>query len=194
MSGLVAAGAVVPITMDSLSHMVLGASPAAAHTASLPAGLAVLPLGAMDWSWLLNLLTVPFGVAVFAVVWMASHAINVLILLSPWGAVDAALKSARMALLGLLTVTAAVNPWIGALLSLGVILVAWLVAGWSFRLTVFGTVFSWEFFTGKSGRFAPSATGGKAMFSGGAFPSVPVRTYGKLVQREDGALEFAYRP
>jgi hypothetical protein len=197
-SGLVAAGAVVPITMDSLSHMVLGASPAGAHTAALPAGLAMLPVGAMDWSWLLNILTVPFGVAVFAVVWMASHAINVLILLSPWGAVDAALKGARTALLGLLTVAAAVNPWTGALLSLGVILVAWLVAGWSFRLTVFGTVFSWEFFTGKSGRFAPREAGGNAMFSGGVLPGVPVRTYGKLERRaggaEDGALEFTYRP
>jgi hypothetical protein len=198
-SGLVAAGAVVPITMDSLSHLVLGAQPAAEHVAALPPGLAMLPVGAMDWSWLLNILTVPFGVAVFAVVWMASHAINVLILLSPWGAVDAALKSARTALLGLLTVAAAVNPWVGALLSLIVILVAWLVAGWAFRLTVFGTVFSWEFLTGRSGRFQPAETGGNAMFSGGALPGVPVRTYGKLARRagggtEAGALEFTYRP
>ena len=39
-------------------------------------------------------------IAIFAIVWMASHAINVLILLSPWGAIDAALKSARTARLG----------------------------------------------------------------------------------------------
>jgi hypothetical protein len=193
-SGLVAAGAVVPITMDSLSHLVLAAQPAGDHLAALPAGLAMLPVGAADWSWLLNILTVPFGVAVFAVVWMASHAINVLILLSPWGAVDAALKSARTALLGLLTVTASVSPGTGALLSLVVILVAWLVAGWSFRLTVFGTVFSWEFLTGKSGRFRPAETGGNAMFAGGALAGVPVRTYGRLARREDGALLFTYRP
>jgi hypothetical protein len=133
-------------------------------------------------------------VAVFAVVWMASHAINVLILLSPWGAVDAALKSARTALLGLLTFTASVSPWTGALLSLVVILVAWLVSDWAFRLTVFGTVFSWEFFTGKSGRFTPAETGGNALFSRGELPVVPVRTYGRLARRDDGALLFTYRP
>ena len=119
LSGLVAAGAVVPITMNSLSHLVIG-GPTGAQ-AAWPAGLAVLPVGAMDWSWLLNVLTVPLGVAVFAVVWMASHAITVLILLSPWGAVDAALKSARTALLGLLTVTATISPGLGALLSLAIV-------------------------------------------------------------------------
>lgn len=193
-SGAVAAGAVVPITMNSLSHMVLGAQPAAEHIAGLPSGLAMVPLASADWSWLLNILTVPFGLAVFGVVWMASHAINVLILLSPWGAVDAALKSARTAVLGLLAVTASVSPWTGALLSLVVILFAWLVAGWSFRLTVFGTLFSWEFFTGKSGRFTPAETGGNAMFSSGALPGVPVRTYGQLARQADGSLQFTYRP
>ncbi|MEI6862280.1 MAG: hypothetical protein WCL04_08515, partial [Verrucomicrobiota bacterium] len=186
LSGLVAAGAVVPITMDSLSHLVLGGQ-AGAHPA-WPARLAMLPVGAMDWSWLLNVLTVPLGVAVFAVVWMASHAINVLILLSPWGVVDATLKSARTALLGLLAVTAGVSPGLGALLSLAIILLAWLVSGWAFRLTVFGTVFSWDFFTGGSRRFVPAA-GRNPMFSGGALPGLPVRTFGRLTRRADGALE-----
>src|SRR5690606_8938977 len=96
-------------------------------------GVATLHLAAIDWSWLLNILTVPFGIAVFAVVWMASHAINALILLSPWGAIDAALKAARTALLGVLTATAAIDPWVGAILSLVVIVIAYFVAGWSFR-------------------------------------------------------------
>jgi hypothetical protein len=182
--------------MGSLSHVLLGdagGATTAAHAAAWPAGLAVLPVAAMDWSWLLNVLTIPFGVAVFAVVWMASHAITVLILLSPWGAVDVALKSARTALLGLLAVTASINPWYGALLSLVIILVAWLVSGWAFRLTVFGTIFSWDFFTGRKHRFVPAADR-NAMFTGGALPGVPVRTYGQLVRRADGALEFTYRP
>ena len=84
-------------------------------------GLAFIHLGAIDLSWLLNILTVPFGVAIFLLVWMASHAINVLILLRPWGAIDAVLKGARTALLGLITVSATLNPWISAALSLVVI-------------------------------------------------------------------------
>ena len=192
-TGLVAAGAVVPFTMDALSKMVLGGKTAAAGAALAPGGLAMIPFGAIDFSWLLNVLTIPFGVAMFAVVWMASHAINVLILLSPWGAIDAALKGARTALLGLLTLSATINPWVGAVLSLVVILVAWLVAGWAFRLTVFGSVFCWDFFTVRRARFAPKEND-NAMFAGANLPGVPVRTYGRLVQRTEGGLEFFYRP
>lgn len=192
-TGLVAAGAVVPFTIDAITKMVLGGKTAEAGVAFAPDGLAMIPLGALDLTSLLNVLTVPFGIAMFAVVWMASHAINVLILLSPWGAIDATLKVARTGLLGLLTLSATINPWLGAALSLGVILVAWLVAGWSFRLTVFGSVFCWDFFTRRSGRFSVKESD-NGMFAGGNLPGVPVRTYGRLVQRTEGGLEFLYRP
>ena len=139
------------------------------------------------------MLTVPFGLAVFAVVWLASHAINVLILLSPWGAIDAALKAARTGLLGLITLTATMNPWLSAALSVVVIVVAYFVAGWAFRLTVFGTIFSWEFITRRRARFV-LADNNNAMFAGPKLPGVPVRSYGRLRRRDDGGLEFAYRP
>jgi hypothetical protein len=156
-------------------------------------GMAMLQVGAIDFSWLLNLLTVPLGIAMFAVVWMASHAINVLILLSPWGAIDAALKGMRTGLLGLLTLSATINPWLGAALSLLVIIVAWLVAGWAFRLTFFGSVFCWDFLTLRRARFTPKENGNK-MFAGGNFPGVPPRTYGRLAQGTAGGIGFYYRP
>ncbi|HUR59869.1 MAG TPA: hypothetical protein VM029_19265, partial [Opitutaceae bacterium] len=116
-----------------------------------------------------------------------------LIVLSPWGAIDAALKAARTALLGLVTLSATINPWAGAILSLVVIAFSLLVAGWAFRLTVFGTVFCWDFLTRRRMRFAPESNA-NLMFSGVNFPGVPVRTYGRLVQRDDGRLDFVYRP
>lgn len=192
-SGLIAAGAVVPFTMAALSKMVIGRDSAASVAAFAPDGLAMIPIGAIDLSWGLNLLTVPFGIAMFVVVWMASHAINVLILLSPWGAIDAALKSARTGLLGLLTLTSVINPWVGAGLSLIVILFAWLISGWAFRLTHFGTVFCWDFFTRRRTRFVPKEDN-NALFAGGNLAGVPPRTYGRLVKRTDGGLEFVYRP
>lgn len=192
-TGLVAAGAVVPLTMASISKIIVGTKTAAVGAVLVPTGFAMVQMGAIDFSWLLNILTVPLGIAVFAVVWMASHAINVLILLSPWGAIDAALKGARTALLGLLTLTATLNPWVGAGLSLVVILVAWLVAGWAFRLTWFGSVFCWDFFTVRRARFAPKEND-NGMFAGGNLPGVPPRTFGRLVQRTEGGLEFVYRP
>ena len=99
-TGLIAAGAVVPFTMAAMSKLLVGSSATAGGMT--PTGLAMLPIGTMDLSGLLNILTVPLGVAIFLVVWLASHAINVLIILSPWGAIDAALKSARTAALGIL--------------------------------------------------------------------------------------------
>ncbi len=195
-TGLVAAGAVVPFTMSALSKMILDSGATQPTASLLPSGMAVIQVGAIDWSWLLNLLTVPFGIAVFAVVWMASHAINALILISPWGAIDAVLKSARTALLGVLTISATLNPWVSAALSLVVIIVAYLVAGWAFRLTVFGSVFCWDFFTLRKHRFKPAPRENK-MFSSNLLTrqGVPMRTYGRLIHEpENGTWTFAFRP
>ncbi len=192
-SGLVAAGAVVPLTMETITGVIFGGKTGAMLPELGSSGLASMQLAAFDPSSLLNVLTVPFGVAVFCVVWLASHAINVLILLSPWGAIDAALKAARTALLGLITVTATLDPWISAGLSLVVIVIAWFVAGWAFRLTIFGWVFSWEFVTRRRGRFTP-AENENAMFAGGDLPGVPIRSYGRLAKKAGGGLEFVYRP
>lgn len=192
-SGLVAAGLVIPFTIDAFSKLLVGSKGAMLDMAGASGGLAMLPVGAIDFSWALDVLTVPFVVVVFAVVWMASHAITVLILLSPWGAIDAVLKLARTGVLGLLTLSSTINPWLGAAFSLVIILVAWLIAGWSYRLTVFGSIFCWDFFTGRSGRFTPRENDNK-MFSGAGFTEIPVRTRGRLVQRTGGGLEFFYRP
>src|SRR5690606_13952615 len=108
-----------PFTMNSLSKMIVAHAPASPVVEST--GLAMVHVGAIDGAWFLSLLTVPVGLAIFLIVWMASHAINVLILLSPWGAIDAALKTARTALLGLIVVAATMDPWISAGLSLVVI-------------------------------------------------------------------------
>lgn len=193
-TGLVAAGAVVPFTMNSLSKMIAAHEPVAPVIEST--GLAFIHIGAINGAWFLNLLTVPLGIAVFLIVWMASHAINVLILLSPWGAIDAALKGMRMALLGLITITATLNPWVSAALSAVVILVAYLVAGWAFRLTIFGTVFSWEFLTLRKLRFKPAPVENKVFSSTRLTEQgVPMRTYGRLINEpENGRITFAYKP
>lgn len=195
-SGLVAAGAVVPFTLDTMVKVMFadqgptGINPALWLSGS---GLATLPVATLDFTWLLNILTIPCAVALFAMVWLSSHAINVLILLSPWGAIDAALKIARTALLGLITIGATLNPWLGATLSLVVIVVAYFLAGWSFRLSVFGSVFCWDFITRRREVVSPLEKD-HAMFAGPGLPGVPVRTYGRLVLGLAGAVEFVYRP
>lgn len=197
-SGLVAAGAVVPFTMSALSKMIVSAAPSGGDTlAHAGTATVMVMVGAIDWSWFLNLLIVPVGIAVFGVVWLASHSINALILLSPWGAIDAALKGSRTAVLALIPLTAMINPWISAALSLIIILVAYLVAGWAFRLTVFGAIFSWDFLSFGKSRCRVAEKGENTLFSSSALTKqgVPMRTWGRLKNEpENGKLVFRYRP
>lgn len=190
-SGLVATGAVVPVLVSAASKAM-----ASGATASLDVnlgGLAMIHLGFVDLSWLLTLALVPLAIAVHVVVWIASHAVNVLILLSPWGAVDAALKGARTALLGAVAGLGFIDPVVGATLSALIIVVAYFIAGWSFRLTVFGSVFCWDFLTRRRKRFQLLADGNK-VFLGREVGGAPLRTYGRLFRADDGKLSFRFRP
>ncbi len=182
-SGLVAAGAVVPSIAAVFSFDTGTAHAAAAH----------IQMAGFNPAGLLDILTVPLAIVAFGLVWLAAHAINVLILLSPWGVVDAALKSFRTFLLGLVTVTHFVNPWAGMILSLIIILIAWLIAGWSFRLMIFGSVYVWDFVTIRKHRFQPEPNA-NWMFTARKIEKTPVRTYGRLVRDDAGKLTFDYRP
>ncbi len=134
----------------------------------------------------------------FFIVFLASNSINILILLSPFTTVDAALKTFRA------TVLASVvgcgifgqwtgHPWIGAAWSLVIIVISYLIAGWSFRLSHFGLVFVWQFFTGGRYRFKPNPKENR-MFLGRKTEKVPTRTFGALLRNDKGELIFNYRP
>ncbi len=183
-SGLVATGAFVPV-VASIFH---AAAPLAPQSALATAGFATL-----DLHWLYNALMVPVAMAAFFIVFLASNAINILILISPFTTIDTALKLFRTAILASVAGTAFVNPWMGAAWAAIVILISWLIAGWSFRLSHFGLVFVWDFFTGRKGRFKPDATVNK-LFLGKKIEKVPTRTYGKLSRNDQGELVFNYRP
>lgn len=182
-SGLIALGAFVPIAA-AIFH-----SGNSGDTSSLSAaGFATI-----DLSWFYNALMVPIAMVAFCIVFLASNAINILILLSPFTTVDAALKAFRAAILASVAGTALANPWIGLVWALIVILVAWLIAGWSFRLSHFGLVFLWDLFTLRKSRFTPDKTENK-MFLARKLNQVPARTYGRLRRDETGKLILKYRP
>jgi hypothetical protein len=180
LSAIVAAGAFVPIF-------------AALFESGTSASLAGAGFAAIDGNSIAQFLMIPFAVAVFVVVFLASHAINILIILSPWGAIDAVLKVARTFVLSLLTVVSMINPWVGAIFSIGVIVVAWFIAGWSFRLTVFGTIFSWDLLTLRRARCEPKGTEHRA-FTACKIERTPARSCGRLVKTATGELQFQYRP
>ncbi len=183
-SALVVAGAFVPL-IAGIFPQIAGES----------AGLTGASLGfaAIDASSVFNVLLVPLAIAVFLIVWLAAHAVNSLILISPFSSVDAALKLARLALLALLTLVSFLSPYAGAIFAVLVIAVSYLVAGWAFRLMVLGNVYVWDFLTLGHRRFQPRPDA-NWMFTGQKLPAVPIRTYGKLVRSEQGELRFNYRP
>ena len=182
-SGLVATGAFVPIAASIFHSSGTGDG----------AWLGAAGFAAIDLSWLYNALMVPIAMAAFFIVFLASNAINILILLSPFGAVDAALKAFRTAIIASIAITSLANPWVGAAWALIIILLSWLIAGWSFRLSHFGLTFVWDFATRRCNRFKPDPTVNK-MFLGRKIDYVPARTYGRLSRDAQGNLVLKYRP
>ena len=182
-SGLVAAGAFVPLIAMIFSS-------AGGHDSSYfsESGLAMI-----DITPLLNLLTVPFAIAAFVVVWMVAHVINVLIIISPFTTVDAALKSARLFLLSTVAGTAFVNPYFGAVWSLIIVAICALLAGWAFRMMTFGAVFSWDIITFRKTRFQVEPES-NWVFTARKLGKTPIRSYGKLTRGSKGELMLSYRP
>jgi len=182
-SGLVAAGAFVPLIAAIFGS--LGGDDSALYG---DAGLAII-----DVSSLFNILTIPFAIAAFAVVWMVSHVINVLIIISPFTSVDAALKSFRLFILSTVAGTAFINPYVGAVWSLIIVLVCWYLSGWAFRMMTLGAVFTWDLVSFRSSRFKvePDADW---VFTAREMDRTPIRTYGQLSRGPQGELVLSYRP
>jgi hypothetical protein len=182
-SGLIAVGAFVPL----IAAVFTANQPESA----LPGGTGFL--AAIDLSWLGNGLLVPVLMLAFFIVFLASNAINVLILLSPFAVIDAALKGFRLLVLLTVTATALANPWLGALWALIIIAIAYLIAGWSFRLSHFGLVFLWDLLTLRRHRFEPDPANNR-LFLARPVNKVPARTYGTLIREGDRGLVLHYRP
>src|SRR4029077_7791944 len=90
-SRIVATGAFVPIVASIFGTL----SSSGGTTAAAGHPLCLAGLATFQFSSLLNVLTVPLAMTVFVLVWLLGHVVNILILVSPFGAVDAALKSLR---------------------------------------------------------------------------------------------------
>ena len=136
---------------------------------------------------------VPIAIIWFLLIWLANHAINVLILLSPFAVVDAALKLFKLFLLSLITATTWISPLLGTTVCIVVFYVAWRVAPWSFRLTVFGTLIGLDVLLPTRGRRRSTVEKPQG-FLARQVEDVPIRTYGRLRRSGDGALIFSFRP
>ena len=182
-SGLIAIGAFVPLVAAVFQSENINTT---LHSST---GF----LAAIDLSWLGNSIMVPASMIAFFIVFLASNAINVLILLSPFAVIDAALKGFRLLVLLTVAATAFASPSLGAVWALIIIAIAYFIAGWSFRLSHFGLAFVWDFVTLRCNRFLPDKSANR-MFLARQVNKVPARTYGKLLRDEKGSLILKYRP
>ena len=185
-SALVACSAFLPFILSEIGRH----SPIQTTLLSVPGShfpfLAVV-------SFDVRILTIPLAIVAFVIVWLAGHAINVLIALCPFGFIDAVLKLFKAALLSSVVISSFINPYFGMAVSLIILLVAGYFAPWAFRLTLFGTVFGLDvLFPKRRARFARPTE--PHAFLARRIADTPVRTYGRLTRAEDGSVTFSYRP
>lgn len=182
-SALVASGAFVPLVAAEMARHL------EAEKVAVPAAaLSGETMAFIDLSWFM----IPGAVIAFLLVWICSHAINVLIILSPFSTVDAALKLLRTGLLAMIGVIYAIAPWLAAALCIALIFVAAWLAPAALRLAIFGSRFAADILLPWRGkrRATPESP---HVFTLGGLAGVPPRTGGRLVLLDDGTAVFRYR-
>ncbi len=170
-----------PIVLVEAHRLVTGASGGAALAGGETLPTLLRPLAELGAGAL--------ALVAFALVFLAFHAIQVLIALSPSSILDMLLRLFRLGVLGAAGLLTAVHPYFGALFGLLLLTVALLVAGWSFRLFVFGSVFGRDLLFPRTMTNAAPLVG----FAGGGLAGVPVRSYGCL-EGDTAAWRFSWRP
>ncbi|WP_395737268.1 hypothetical protein [Prosthecobacter sp.] len=195
LSALVASVGFVPLVALAMAHF--NQDPPLQAAAELAgSGLAVMPVaGIIDFGVHTPWISIPVALIAFIVVWLSSHAINVLIALSPFGIVDAGLKLIKLGLMALVAGATIIHPYAGAAISLVLIFIGLLFAGWSFRLTLFGTLMGRDFLLNKRAAASDLESGsGVKGFLARRTQGVPVRTLVRLKQDASSRPVLTYRP
>lgn len=195
LSALVASAAFIPFMTGQITEHFTAKShaPGTAISSSLSdSTLAVIPPVIAETPLLMIVLILPLSLIAFFAVWLTSHSLNVLLLLSPFSILDLFLKASRMLVLGLMGLLYLISPVLAAILCGIVIVIAIYLAPRSFRLCVFGTVMSVDFL--RSLLWKEAGSGKARAFlarEGSAF--LPARTFGTLKRNDEGRIIFSSR-
>ena len=183
-SALMASGAFVPlVAQEMVKHL------QAERALEVPvASIAALGFAGIDAAWLI----VPAAVIAFLLVWICSHAINVLIILSPFSTLDALLKLARTGVLASVGLVYVIAPWLAAALCLVIIAIAAWLAPAALRLAIFGSRYAADILLPWRGRKRATPEQPHA-FTLGRVAGLPPRTGGRMVLLDDGSAVFRYR-
>jgi len=183
-SALVASGAFVPlIAQEMVTHL------QTERVIAVPSGsITGLSFAMIDATWLI----VPAAVVAFLLVFVCSHAINVLIILSPFSTLDALLKLMRTGVLASVGLIYFIAPWLAAVVCVGIIVLAAWLAPSAMRLAIFGARYAGDILLPGQGRARATPEQPHA-FTLGRLSGLPPRTGGRVELRDDGSAVFRYR-
>jgi len=137
-------------------------------------------------------LAIAITVGLFSVVWMTFNAIDTLAMLCPFGPVELITRMIKCSVLVVILASTVISPVLGLLVCAIIILVSTKVAGWAYRLTVFGLVLMHDLILPRAAQRAVDTQNPHAFVKCKRL-QIPARTYGRL-KYENGALSFRYRP
>lgn len=142
LSAIVASAALVPFLDRQIAQVFAREEGPVAAAGLAASGLATIDPALAQSPTLLIALLVPLFLIAFFTVWLSSHALNVLILLSPFGFLDLFLKATRFLFVVFLALLSAVAPVLAAIFCGMLILAALWFAPRAFRVCLFGSVMS----------------------------------------------------
>ena len=125
------------------------------------------------------------GLLIYSVVWVVSHVIDSLVLLSPFALIDATLLTMRGALLAILGVAYWIHPAISAGICCVLIVICFLIAGWCIRINILASTFAFDLLTLRCKWMRPNQWPIRVFITGKS-GLAPTRTRGLLEHDPDG--------
>jgi len=185
-SAIIAGTALIPFIVEQYarhSGPISAGDSLAGATATIPVLAQINPI------WILT----PIALAGFAVVWVVSHTINVLIVLSPFGFIDVLLKLGRLCVLSLLSVLYLISPIVAAVLAVIIIAVCAYFAPSAFRLGFYGSVISGDYLKSMFWKSNPDPEKIRCFLAKCGNKRLKVRTLGRVATGTDGHAVFRSR-
>lgn len=139
-------------------------------------------------------LTVAVAITSFCAVWLFSHTCSVIILISPWGAIDLLFRGIRFAVVCLIFGAAALNPTLGLIVSLIVTVISLTFSFWSIRLCIYGMVNFTDLLTYSILKRKKIPVDRIRCFVLGGIKAIPNRTMGYFERISDSEIRCQFRP
>ncbi len=190
-SALIAGTTFVPFLIQQYSlyqeglPAVTGEAPEANLFASIPAPI----LAEVDPIWIIT----PLALFGFFVVWIVSHSLTVLIALSPFKFLDFFLKAGRVGFILLMTTLYFISPVLVAILSCILIVICAFLAPSAFRLSVYGTIVSFDFIRSLIWKKPLNPDRVWCFLAKRGNRSLKTRSLGRITPKEDGHLTLSSR-